>query len=486
MGQLGQLTQQFERVQYAADNAESVKIVADTKAKMDGALQTAHDTISDPTEFNTTATQGVADIHKQAVESGSNQRVQQWVSGSLSNDLIVAQNKIKHATFGKTQDRAMGDLDVAGNILADAAIHASSPEDAQGAAQSYGMLVSGMVRDGLLKQKEGQDRLLNFNKVVAVGDIQNAIKNNPVLAYKSIESGRWNHLVDPGTLDVLQRRAEATALRNENAMDKLVKQIQDDRRDRLILGIKTGQTTDVQIEKDFADRRINLQGRNEVIRELDAYTTSGGVRVSDRATYDALEYRARFGGVLDGVMPLNPREIQAASQSGKLSRSDKDHLDTITAEAMRRNGDEKDIAKDPLYVRGMKSITEILPNSDRLDLDQETKIIVGNAKREFDQAMRSGKYKPQDADQVAQSIIDTALARMGKADTGLRAKLLPGINNPQDVGAAVRGGRLTNTQAVEQLKILNQLQQMKSKQPTPSTDRNKAARELFVPGPPNG
>src|SRR5262249_9155750 len=202
---------------------------------------------------------------------------------------------------------------------------------------------------------------------------------------------------------------------------------------------------------------------------------------------------ARFGGLQPGVKLPSPDEVNQAAKAGLLSRADKSHIDTLIAEGMRRNEqdkEQKDISKDPLYKRGLASVRERLPSSDRLDLDAETRMIVGNALRDFDLAMRSGKYKMNDADRVADSIVQTALAQMGKADAGLRIRLLPGITSPEDVGQAVRDKRMTPDQARQQLQILDQLERSKKTRPTPGAagapkpqteaERNKAAMGLGI------
>jgi len=490
-GVFGALAQAAEALNKQELPIEAAKLKAEYDVGLDSIRQGLGTENPDPTTWDATLKQKESELKNSILAKSTNPDVLKHVQEHMAGKFGVYQIQVNHDSLKARAQDSLGTLDVLeAKAIRDIGLADDPAERERIINETKGLIRSQAVSGpaSLFNSRQAADREMAFDKKAAVAQIDRLISKTPNEAVLLINSGKYNDVLDQQTLLNLQIRAEGRASVAQNAADKAEKKQMEDNRDNLIREAVAGENPVMvrdRVNQAFMGRQISKEGRDEALKEIDGLITSGGVVASDRRVYEDLEYRARFGGVTRNVTLPTPDEIRTAAANGKLSRPDKDHLDAILAEAMKRTTDDNDVSKDPHYKRGMAAIRQTLPSSDRLDLDQATRMIVGNAQSEFDRAMRDPKYGPGKADQVAQSIIDTALARMGKSDVGLRSKLLPGIQTPQDVGTAVRAGRMGNNQALEQLRIIQELQNLQKTRPQRpgSTNRDEAARQ-FMQGQP--
>lgn len=465
-------------LQEGADRAEATKLIGVTQAKFNQTIQESHDEIIDPTEFNKTATDNVTAIHQQTLDAATNSRVRKLVSDNLSNDLIIAQTKIKHVTFQKTRVQALADENVAFDQLAGAAAKESNPENRKQIYGMYGQLVGNMKGHGFYEADDAQKRLKAFDSAVAVGDLNKAFKEGDVATLEKFLLGDFDIRLTETQQATIMTRANVLYNRNNGLIEKQKKQEMDDVRDQTIIGVETGKIADWKgTALDLLNKKqIDFTRYKEIETAGMANEKSGGVRVSDRATYDDLTFRLHAG------QSLNFNEIRDKSSKGLLNRDDTRELLTGLDARVRRDKDEKDISKDPLYQRSKEYIARSLPSSDRLDLDQKTKTIVANALRDFDAQARSGNFKTTQFGDLAERLIESAFVRMGKEAIYLETRLLPGINSPQDAISAARQGLIDPETLKNQLKIFERMRRSGSRpmQAGPGTGSKEKARGLGV------
>lgn len=356
--------------------------------------------------------------------------------------------------------------------------------------QHIGLIQSQAVSGpaSLFNPKQAEDRIINFRTKAMSTYLGAQMAKDPIGVSQMIDSGAFNGVLDQATLGTIEERAYRRADHNMAELDKKVKDAQKEVERGLMVQVLTPEAnpnmTKTAIDSALVNRQITVDQHKELSKSLDAQIVSGGVTASDRATYDRLEFRARFGGIVPGVQSLGPNEIR--DNAGKLSRPDKDHLDTIVAENLRRRDDENDISKDPAYKRQMARIKQTLPNTDLADIDQKTKVIVGNAINDFDRASRDPKYAGK-LDTLGDQVIAHAFSLMGKSGVELRAKLPPSIKTEADVGDLRRKNLITGEQAINYLNMLKDLRQLEGARgatPLPPgsgspVNRNDAARQQF-------
>lgn len=214
---LGDIGETLFKLQDGADKAEAGKIIADSKAKLDASLTGLTDTVTDPQQFQQQATEQTKTIYDDALNGATNGRVKNIVTNQLSNDIILHGSKIKHGTFQKTHDKALGDYYTAEDQMVQDSIKGGPAAQAD-LGKLYGQLTASMEHDGYLKAGEGSKRIIEFNQKVQRGTMNLLAANQPEDFMDNMAKGAYatNNPVDvQAAADIAGRAADRQARMDE-------------------------------------------------------------------------------------------------------------------------------------------------------------------------------------------------------------------------------------------------------------------------------
>lgn len=307
---LGDLAAQFQAIGEAAEEAESKRLIAEAKARMDDAVRQNKEKIVNPGDFHKTTTDAIKEIHKSSLESASIGSVRAKVQAALSPYMIRSQTAIDLGRQEKLVLKARGDSNTYLQLSADELARTDDPVMKAAKAAEINEHLNRMYQTGAASPEEvSKTRLQIFGQEAwNQAMIRLNAANDPVKEFARIRKESANLPLSDKMIalmnetQTLQRRAIAEA-------EKRMKELREQEVGANIVDIRAGKLTRPQVDA-FIER--NRLGREDI-----------------NALYGAFEE----GGLTD---PTTEREIELQLKENPNSLSHRDiftnrNLDNDTA-----------------------------------------------------------------------------------------------------------------------------------------------------------
>lgn len=478
----------FKNIQQSYETAEGGRIARETSAALQAGIKDAAIKYADPMEFEQAANDAMENAKKNAVETyrpGS--RVGSYVSAQIADDIILRKQDVQILKHGKMREQAKGNWvlnkDSSVQQYADAEF---DPEQRTRIAEDLGKELNRLQQTNLFDASDVAREKVDVSGKIAEIDIRRDFKVDPIGTIKKLDDNFYTKRLPPDKLEQIKNNLATSYRVAQNFIKQQTKDEQDDNfADMMVQARKPGGLTQQMIDQASTvgpdgKRKIDAQQAITLTRQLEATGGSGGVTYSNPGVLADLQFRLHQGRV-------SFDEIQRQQQNGQLTIGDSNALYSgleatkarQRAEAREADRDKRDalrdkrdavrdahlfdVSNDLNYKRAEAYMKGALPNADRLDLDHQNRIMVGQAFVDFDTAARAvdkdgkPKYPPAELQKLAESVVEGTLNKMNYKENFARSKLLPGISTPQDIGEAVRKGRMSPGVAREQMGYLLEL-----------------------------
>jgi hypothetical protein len=339
-----------------------------------------------------------------------------------------------------------------------------------------------LVNTNMVKREFASKEITGLAEQMQEINVIQRFKQDPIGTLKALDGGEYSKDIPWDKQETLKNHLASSYREAQADVERATRLAQEKNFADLMVQARKNQLTQQQIDAaSLPDargfRRINAEQAIHLTNQRKATAASGGVDFSNPRVLADLEY-----GLHGGPTPTTVEGIRNQQQAGQLTVDDANRL-YLGVEQAKLHQKENDVSHDPQYLQARNYISSALPNADRLDMDHQFRIMVGQAHVDFDKMARSTdekgnpKYQPKDFQGLAENIVDGTLQKMNLEQNAARSRLLPGIKTPQDVADAVRSKRISPEQAKEQMRLLQILGVGLVTVPTGTpADRNAAAR----------
>jgi F0F1-type ATP synthase epsilon subunit len=383
--------------------------------------------------------------------------------------------KLKYARIGVTAG-VQNQEDVNG------AVFGESPELRDQALGRINQRIGELVATGVWSQEKATSETEQMLAQIEMGRVRVAAQDPEKRPFviDQLLTGGLRHTKPEAQMnlaDSLMRGEEAAQKRRDEKMAKEAEEARKAAVDELDDKADRGELTDAELRLARTDRIAKDDDFRRLSTKVRAAGTFGGR--TDNDLYNQVEL-----DILENPHSRGVGEIRRMADEGRLAKTGPRSAATLMKllDDEKKSAETKDITQKPLFKQGMHEIEESLRGGvgPLESLTREAATRLENAKREYHDVARSGKFDDTQLPEVARKIVDRLRAQtpLMMGDPEAVSKLR--YQTPADLLAAQRAGIIPEAEFNRQFKLMGELGLLKPKEDMQTI--KKQAKQGAKPG----